>query len=151
MSGPSVKSAIVVEFLTSDGSCVELSRLGPEFLEGQGIPQAQWERPFRVEVMARKSKAGNVYFEYQQACIPLPDGLETKLRIEGCVLEPQSVRSSGSGNPTREFRGHLSISGVPYAATAFITRGRKPFWVKVHVQKGGFRKVGSAPQGGRIV
>jgi hypothetical protein len=151
MTGPSPNSTIVVEFLTPAGEPLELSRLGPEFLEGQGIPQAQWERPFRVEVVARTSKAGNVYFEYQQASIPLPDGLDTGLRVEGCLLDAQDMRKSESGNPMRELRGQLSISGLSYTVTAFITQGHKPFWVKVHAQKGAVRKPGAAPQGGRIV
>ena len=107
---------------------------------------------FRVEVDARRSKAGNVYFEFQQAAVPLPHGLDTSVRVEGATLDGSDVRPSQSGHPTREFRGGVSLSGTSYVVTAFITQGKRPYWVKVHAHKGTSapRAEPGKPQGGRI-
>lgn len=150
--GPSDSSTIMLEFLRRDRSALVLNDLGVEFLTANGIPMAQWERPFRIEIEARRSKAGNVFFEYQQASVPLPDGLDTELRVEGRLLEPADVKPSQSGHPTRRFTASIQISGLEYAVTAFVTEGKKPYWIKVHAQKGaaGKRAPAGAPEGGRI-
>jgi hypothetical protein len=150
--GPSYDSTILVEFVAPDGTAVTLNDLGVEFLEAHGIPMAQWERPFRIEVEARRSKAGNVFFEYQQASVPLPHGLDTRLRVEGRELDPSEVRPSQSGHPTRRLMGVTNVSGLPYTITAYVTQGKKPYWIKVHAQKGARTPQSDvgAPQGGRI-
>jgi hypothetical protein len=142
----------MVEFLSPELEAVLLADLAPAFLESNGVPLAHWDRPFRIEVSAKLSKAGNVYFEYQQAVVPLPHGLDTKLRVEGAVLEADEIRPSQSGHPTRRHQGTTNISGVVYAISAFVTEGKRPFWVKVHAQKGRSSALAdpAAPQGGRF-
>jgi hypothetical protein len=48
--------------------------------------------------------------------------------------------------------GVTNLSGVPYTITAYLTKGKMPYWVKVHAQKGarGTQTTPRAPQGGRI-
>lgn len=144
---------LLIEFLRRNGEPLHLADLGVDFLTTLGIPMAQAHRPFRVEAEPKTSKAGNTYYDYAQRLIPLPDGLETRLRVGGVEVSFDPERVSQSGNPTREGRTIVMIDGIQYEVTAYISRTRQPFWVKVHAHKAAGRKRDGGPliSGGRIV
>lgn len=146
--------SVLVEFLRPDGSAVTLADLGLDFLKEHGLPLTSVERPFRVEVEGKQSKAGNTYYSYEHSHVTLPDGLETKVRINGVLAEMGPEKESKAGNPTRAGKAELVIASIPYEAIVYLTKGARPYWIKVHVQKSP-RNKGAAGQsrlaGGRIV
>ncbi len=147
-------TALLIEFLRRDGDPLQLADLGVDYLTEIQLPLARAQRPFRVEAEPQLSKKSNVYFEYQQAGVPLPDGLETRLRVGGVEVKFGEERKSQAGNPTREGKTVITVDDMPYEVTAFFTKARQHFWIKVHAQKASGRAV-SGPRkpivGGRIV
>jgi hypothetical protein len=139
-------SGVLVEYLRSDGEPLLLADLGVDYLNHLGIALAQASRPFRVEAKPLVSKKGNTYFEYQQAGVPLPDGLETRLRVGGVDLVMGPERQSQSGNPTREARSVITVGEIAYDVTAYLTKAKQNYWVKVHAQKSSGRS-GAAARG----
>lgn len=147
-------SDVLVEYLRRDGTTMLLADLGIDYLQRLGIALVQAGRPFRVEPEEKTSKKGNTYFEYQQGGIPLPDGLETRIRVGGVELTMGPERQSKSGNPLREGKCVISVGGVAYDVTVYITKTREPYWVKVHAQKASAHSSTSARTpiiGGRLV
>jgi len=141
----------IVSFHHPSGDVVTWGELDPEFLRASGIGPAAWDRPVRVELVAQRSKRGNTFFSYEQRRLPLPDGLETEIRLDG-ALEADKVSESKRGNATRRHHGTLSIGGTPYDAVGYVAKSRSPYWVKVHVQKAvGRRGSAAEPRGGRFV
>lgn len=143
---------LLLEFLRSSGDPVTLADLGLEFLEANGLPMSNAVRPFRVEVEPRQSKKGNTYYSYEHAKVPLPDGLDTLLRVGGEVLDFGPPRLSQAGNLTREGRARITHHGLDYDVLAYLTEGSKPYWIKVHAQKApGKKPTKPGLVGGRIV
>jgi len=130
-----VSDAIVVEVFHPDGAPVGLLELGFEFLERMGIPNTKWERPLRIEVPGKISKAGNVYFDFSMTGIPLPEGIDTFVTVESASVEFGSERLSSSGNPTK--RGHATFDyrGSLYEATVYLTKGKRGTFIKVHAHR----------------
>lgn len=146
--------APILAFHHPDGSVVTLGELDPQFLAESGIGPSAWERPFRVEIQPQVSKRGNTFFSYEQGGIPLPDGLETELRIDGERIHPSEVSASKRGNPTRQHTGSVTVGIQAYDVTAYVARTRSSFWIKVHLQVASKRpQLGRAnePRGGRLV
>lgn len=145
-------SPLLLEFLRPDGSTVTLADLGLEFLEANGLPMMNAVRPFRVEVEPRTSKKGNTYYSYEHAKVPLPDGLDTQLRVGGELLDFEAPRLSQSGNLTREGRARITHGSLDYDVLAYLTEGKAPYWIKVHAQKApGKKPTKPGLVGGRIV
>lgn len=145
-------SCPIVTFHHPSGDAVTWGELDPEFLRASGIGPSSWDRPVRVELVAQRSKRGNTFFSYEQGRLPLPDGLETEIRLDGVALEADEVGESKRGNPTRRHHGTLTIDGTPYDAVGYVAKSRSPYWVKVHVQKAvGRRGSVAEPRGGRFV
>ena len=143
---------LLVEYLHPDESPITLAELSLDFLEANGLPIANAGRPFRVEVEPRTSKKGNTYYSYDHGKVPLPDGLDTVLRVGGEVVAMEPSHLSQSGNPTRPGRATISHGGLRYDVTVYVTEGTAPYWVKVHAQKAaGQTRSKTGPAGGRIV
>lgn len=146
--------SLLIEFLRKDGQPLQLIDLGLDYVGSLGLPVANANRPFRVEAAAKTSKKGNAYFDYSQARVPLPDGLDTRMRVGGVELVFGTVRESQKGNPLREGTTVVTLGEIPYDVTAYLTRTGESFWVKVHAHKatGRVREAPGAPiSGGRIV
>ncbi|MBI4218731.1 MAG: hypothetical protein HY682_01210 [Chloroflexi bacterium] len=142
----------IVTFHHPSGEPVTWGEFDPAFLRANRIGPSSWERPVRVELVAQQSKQGNTFFNYEQGGVPLPDGLETELRLDDLTLRADEVGKSKRGNPTRRYHGMLTIAGIQYEIIGYVTKTRSSYWVKVHVQKVA-RGGGSAaePRGGRFV
>lgn len=67
--------------------------------------------------------------------IPLPDGLNTILRLEGNLLTFGSEEKSKSGNPTRKARTDLLIGGQIYIVEGYLTHGKSGYYVKTVAHK----------------
>ncbi len=144
---------LLIEYFRPDGQPLRLVDLGLEFIESAGLPLANVQRPMRVEAEAKTSKAGNTYFEYEHAALPLPDGLNTVLRVDGTTVTMQAEHLSGSGNPTRKGQDVIAVDGIDYEVTVYLTKGKKPYWVKVHAHKArkNAQQAKGSLSGGRIV
>lgn len=143
---------LLVEYLHPDGSPLTLAELSLDFLEANGLPLANASRPFRVELEPQTSKKGNTFYSYEHGKVPLPDGLDTVLRVGGVVVTMAATHLSQSGNPTRQGVATVEHGGLRYDVRVFLTEGAKPFWVKVHAQKAaGKARSKASPAGGRIV
>jgi len=145
---------LLIEYLRKNGEPLLLAELGVDFLKVLGLPMAQAQRPFRVEATPKVSKAGNTYYDYIQQSVPLPDGLETRMRVGGVEVTFGPERESQKGNPTREGNTVVALGDTPYEVTVYLSRSKQPYWVKVHAHKasGSKRSAPGGPiSGGRIV
>ena len=123
---------VVVDLLNADASPVTHGDLNPEFLQSLGINHVIPDKPFRVAVDKKMSKAGNAYYEYTQNHIPLPNGLQSFVRIEGVVIAMGKIKpSKTSKNPTREGEAIIVIGSQLYDVTAYLTETKSGFYVKV--------------------
>ncbi|MFN8176411.1 MAG: hypothetical protein U0167_00630 [bacterium] len=154
---PNAPDKITVEFLDSSLASIHLIDLGPDFLHANGIDNVTPDRPFKVAVERKTSKAGNAYYEYSQNGVPLPTGLATFLRVEGAVVPFGKARPSKSGHPTKEGMTEIVVGGVLYKVIAYLTEGKTPFYVKVVAHKKpstpdeSLRKAQMSPRGGEII
>jgi hypothetical protein len=147
---------IVVEFLRSSGEPVRLIDLGAEFLNANNVDHTEVNKPFRVAITKKASKAGNAFYDYFQNGVPLPDGLATFIRVEGAIVPMGKIRPSQKGYPTRDGVTKIVVGGLVYKVTAYITESRAPYYVKVIAHKqpdpnGNTSKTQNAPWGGKIV
>ena len=152
----SAPQSILVEFLNAAGSAIKISHLGTAFVSELGLDSSSViDRPFRVAVDKKQSKAGNAYYEYWQNGLPLPDGLGTNFRVQGMPINMSTVRPSKSnGYPTREGQAKIIIDGETYEVTLYLTEGKHPYYVKVIAHKMSSVKKGEPkikPTGGSIV
>jgi len=132
---------LLVEFLHPDSNPIDLLDLGFEFLEREKVPQTRWERPFRLELFAVYSRAGNPLYDYSLSKVPLPDGLDTRLRIEGSEVEFGEEHASDAGNPTRSAKTTIYVEGVKFNVVCYLTKTEHPYYVKVTaMQAGGKRR-----------
>lgn len=127
--------SIVIDFLTSAGTPVMLAALGESFLEAMNLKNVPSDKPFRVQVLKKKSTADNAYYDYSQNNVALPDGLQTLIRAEGVVLPMGSTKPSKSGLPTRTGKATIMVGTQQYNVTAYITKSRRPYYIKVVANK----------------
>ncbi|MBA3708816.1 MAG: hypothetical protein H0W83_08375 [Planctomycetes bacterium] len=156
MADASIPDQITLEFYRSNGDVARLIDMGLEFLKANAIDPSRHNNPFRVGIEKRPSKAGNMYFEYSQNALPLPDGLNTFIKIEGTVIPMGSTRPSGKGYPTREGQTTILVGSTVYMVTAYLTEGKVGYYVKVHAHKKpsaskSMLKAQMAPKGGSIL
>lgn len=149
-------NSIRLEFLNSNGEPVRLIDLGSQFLDQMSVPPSKFSAPFQVHVEKKESKAGNDYYDYSQNSVPLPDGLNTFLRLEGSVIPMGKTHPSKNGFPTREGHAQVLVGSTLYKVTAYITEGKSPYWIKVVAHKNpdlneNIKKAQVAPRGGKIV
>jgi hypothetical protein len=145
---------LLVEFLRPNGEPLRLEELGAAFVKAQGIAPGDGRRPFRVALEVKKSRLGNSFFQYEQHGVPFPDGLNTQVRVGGVAVQMGDERPSLRGFPTREGGAPVTVGGMPYTTTVFITKGRTPYYVRVVVHKAPGAARGSTskkPKGGQIV
>lgn len=152
----SIPNDVLLEFLNSNGEPVRLIDLGSEFLDQMQIPPSRYGSSFRVQIEKKTSKAGNDYYNYYQNGVPLPDGLNTFLKLDGTVIPMGKTRPSQSGFPTREGHTQVLIGTTVYKVTAYLTEGKSPYWIKVVAHKApdteaNLKKAQSAPRGGQIL
>ena len=145
-----------LEFLNSNGEAVRLIDLGSQFLDQMQIPPSRFSAPLQIQIEKKESKAHNQYYDYSQNGLPLPDGLQTFLKIEGSVIPMGKAHPSKNGYPTRGGHAHVLLGATVYKVTAYITEGKNPFWIKVlaHVlpnNSENIKKAQIAPRGGHIV
>jgi hypothetical protein len=148
-----IGSAPLVGFLHPLGTAVMIGELDSDFLSSASLGPSSWERPLRVELEPKLSKRGNTFFDYEQV-LPLPDGLDTFVSINGATLDAGSIGTSQRGNPTRKHVGTVDIAGKAYDVTCFVTAAKKGCWVKVHAQVASARGAttrAESPKGGRLV
>jgi hypothetical protein len=157
MAADQYPDSIAIEFLTGEMQPISLRDLGEQFLLENGIDLAAADRPFRIAVEQKHSKAGNVFYEYSQHGVPLPDGLNTYIRVEGVVIPMGRIRpSKQKGYPTREGTAEIVLGATLYKVTAYLTEGKSPFYVRLVAHKKpsagqGLKKAMKRPRGGRIV
>ncbi len=146
-------NTLLIEYLRADGGPLRVADLGVDFMESSQVPLANAERPLRVEAAGKLSKAGNLYFAYEHRCLPLPDGLETVLRVAGTVVTMNTERVSPAGNPMRDGSVQIDIGGTAYEVSVILTKGKKPYWVKLHAMKASAnpRPAAGGLIGGKIV
>lgn len=147
---------ILVEFIRASGEEIRLIDLGADFLSTYGIDLNNLNKPFRIAVAKKSSKAGNAFYDYSQNAVPLPDGLASFIRVEGAIVPMGKIRPSQKGYPTREGTTQIIVGGMVYKVTAYLTESRSPYYVKVIAHKqpereANIRKAQNAPRGGRIV
>jgi hypothetical protein len=145
--------APVVGFFHPQGNAVLIGELDADFLSKSSLGPSSWERPLRVELEPKLSKRGNTFFDYEQV-LPLPDGLETLVAINGTSLTASEIGESQRGNPTRRHAGTAEIAAKVYEVTCFVTDSKKGFWVKLHAQIASSRSPAAPaelPKGGRLV
>jgi len=126
------------------------------FLDQHHVPPSRYTAPLQVQVEKKESKAGNGYYDYSQNGVPLPDGLNTFLKLEGTVIPMGKARPSKNGYPTREGQAHVLLGSVVYKVTAYLTEGKDPYWVKVVAHKlpnstENIKKAQTAPRGGKLI
>ncbi|MGI8980889.1 MAG: topoisomerase DNA-binding C4 zinc finger domain-containing protein [Pirellulaceae bacterium] len=126
---------LLIEYLRPNGEPLRFVDLGTAFMESEKIPLSNALRPVRDEADERLSKRGNVFFDFARCEFPLPDGLNTVLRIRGTTVSMNVERLSEAGNPRREGKTFVVINDVNYEVAVFLTKGRNPFWVKVNAHK----------------
>ncbi|MCL4686405.1 hypothetical protein KJ059_16830 [Myxococcota bacterium] len=146
--------SLLIEYLRPDGEPLLLTDLGFESLEALGIPLVQANRPFRVAAEGKTSKKGNTFFDYEQGKLSLADGLETRLRVGGVELVFGPEQPSQKGNPTRKATTIVLVGDLDYEVTAYLTKTRDRFFVKVHAHKATGKRsaANSTPiSGGRII
>ena len=129
----SAQEHIVVELLRPDATALKYNDLGFEFLEENKITNKNM--PFKVSVEKKKSKEGNVYYDYSQQSLLLPDGLSTLVRVENCIVSVGQIYKSKSGNPTKKGIVEISLNEIPYRITTYITESKNPYFVKVIAHK----------------
>lgn len=147
---------IIVEFLNAAGSPINIKDLGTQFIVGLGLEESSIiNKPFRIGIDKKLSKAGNAYYDYWQNGVPLPDGLATNFRVQGMPITFGKVRPSKSnGYPTREGHANIVIDGDTYEITAYLTESKHPFYVKIIAHKISSVKLGKPqikPAGGTIL
>lgn len=108
----------LLTFQHPSGEVVTWGEFDPGFLRASGIGPISWDQPMRVELLEQQSKLGNIYFSYEQNGLPLPDGMETEICLDGVRLQAGQVGQSKRGNPTRCYLGTLLIGGLAYEVTA---------------------------------
>lgn len=122
---------LLIEFLRRDGEPLLLSDLGMDYLDSLSLPLSRSHRPFRVEAEPRTSSRGYVHFDYQQGGIPLPDGLETRLRVGGVEVRLGTERTSQAGNRGREGSSVVQLGDRPFEVRVYLSRTAKQFWISV--------------------
>lgn len=148
MEPATLQDDLILEFQAPDGRAILLGDLGADFMRDNGLHAARQNDPLRIAIEPRTSKAGNTYYEYMQNGLPLPQGLDTRLVLEGEPVEMGPTRPSKNGHPTREGTAEIELDGTAYLVRAYITQGRYPYWVKVIAHKEPSK---SPSQGGRFV
>ncbi|MBU0899403.1 hypothetical protein KKB54_01090 [bacterium] len=152
---PLAPSQIAVEFLNPQGQPLNISDLGSEFMNANGIDLSVGNRPFQIAIEKRDSKAGNSFYEYSQNGVPFPDRLSTFIRVEGAIVPFGRIHPSHNGYPTREGTTQVIIGGVLYKVTVYLTEAKTPYFVKVIAHKkpesSGITKAQLSPRGGKIV
>ena len=128
---------MLVEFLHPDETPVMLLDMGFSWLESQKVPMERWERSFRIELSPLLSRGGNTIYELSMPSTPLPDGLDTRLRIQGVVVGFDEERLSQSGNPTRPAREKVYVGADPYNVIVYLTKPDKPYHVKITATRAG--------------
>jgi hypothetical protein len=141
---------ILLEYLSKDLAPIRLKELGVEFLEANGVEPDMYENPFRIGIEHKPSKAGNLFYEYKQYSVPLPDGLMTHLRLENAVI-PLKKTVSKSGHPMMKGDMEIVIGGVLYLAKAYISQTKEPYYVSVVAHKKPVKTVKKTPTGGKFV
>jgi hypothetical protein len=147
---------MTLEFLYSTGEPIRLIDLGTTFLNENHIESSNYSNPFRIAIHTKESRAGNAYYEYSQNGLPLPDGLNTFLKIEGAVIPFGKTRPSKNGYPTREGQTQVLMGNTMYKVTAYITEAKLPFYVKIVAYRkpdssSNITKAQKAPKGGHII
>jgi hypothetical protein len=148
--------SICLEFLRSTGEPLKFIDLGADFLRDHNIPAQSYSSQFKISMVPKDSKAGNVYYDFSQSAIPFPDGLATWIRLDGTVIPMGKIRPSKSGHPTREGAANILIGGILYDVTAFLTESKSPFYIKIIAHKvpdrsANIKKAQAAPKGGHFV
>ncbi len=156
-SDPSMPDALKIELLHPDGSAVLLRELGAEAMAALGISSQAGDRPLIMEVEAQISKAGNTYYDFWQNALPLPDQLDTRIKVDGNEVRFGPAHNSRRGNPTRRGTLRMDVAGVPCDVDTYLTVSPKPMYLKVVVRKARGPKPSAdipageiAPRGGRI-
>lgn len=85
-------SSFTVEFLRPDGNPLRYIDAGFEFIEADGIPLANAERPIRLESDDSTHVVIDLFGNHQSAAMPLPDGQSTTMRIVGEKLPMMTQR-----------------------------------------------------------
>ncbi len=116
------------------GQPIEWGELDFDYLQENGIAAIRWEQPMRLALEPRTSHRGNTFYSCECSGLPLPDGLDTALRIDRVPFMEVSRGKSKRGNPTVRLTCSLELHSRRYEATAFLTRGRRGLWIKVHAQ-----------------
>ena len=156
-SATTAPDAITLEFLDTNLGPVQLLDLGRDFLDAARIDARDARRPFRIALERKDSKAGNHFYDYSQNGVPLPDGLNTYLRLEGAIIPMGRIHPSKTNkHPTREGTAEIVVGGVVYKVTAYLTEGKTPFYVKVLAHKkpnttAAMSKARQTPKGGRLI
>jgi hypothetical protein len=149
---------ITLEFLDTSLNPVLLMDLGAEFLNSNQTDSSGANRPFRVAIDRKKSKAGNSFYEFSQNGVPLPDGLNTFLKLEGAVIPMGRIHASQkSKNPTREGNAEIVVGDLVYKVTAHLTEGKSPFYIRLVAHKKpnasakNLVKARQKPRGGKLI
>lgn len=147
---------IVLDFLSAAGTPINLFELDSSFIHALGLtPAFRGNKPFRVAIQKKQSKAGNAYYEYWQNGVPLPDGLMTLLKVEGVVIPMGKTHPSKSNNyPTKEGVATIRVGNDSYEVTAYLTEGKQPYYVKIiaHRRSSATTRTGQVkPRGGTIL
>ncbi|WP_339096285.1 hypothetical protein WDJ50_03055 [Deinococcus sp. VB142] len=130
-----VPENIQLEFLRPDGTALTFRELSDEFCRTNGIEGDRKDSPVRVAIASKTSQAGNIFYDFSMNGMPLPDGLNTILRLEGNILSFGPEAKSKNGNPTRKARADILVGGQLYISEGYLTQGKNGYYVKAVAHK----------------
>jgi hypothetical protein len=142
-------SGITLEFLHPDGRPVLIKELAETFRLANGLDDTRNDQPIQISVDGKISQAGNLYYDFSITGFPLPDGLNTLIRAENNLLPFGPTGSSKAGNPTRKSRAEIIIRDSLYVVEAYISKGKKDFYIKMIAHKKAAQSV--KPRGGGFI
>lgn len=122
---------LLVEYFRIDGSPLTLLDLGSGHLHAQGIPLSNAMRPLRDEVDPIRSQRGKLYFDFERARLPLPDLLETRIRINGIDVAMGETRKTASGNSYREGTVAIKAEGISFDVSVYMSLSQRWCWLRV--------------------
>ena len=148
----SMPDSILVEFFHPSGEEVKLIELGKIFLSNLNIGLGSGQKPFNIAVQKRSSSKNNAYYNYVQNAVPLPDGLQTTLKVENVPIPFGEICNSQKSNPQRSGIAYIQLGNAVYEVTAYITQTKNPFYIHVIAKKAAkILALQTTPKGGVIV
>lgn len=126
---------VVVEFLRPSGSEVKLVELGGAYLLKLHIKSEDTHKPFCMAVPKQRSSKDNAFYNHKENAVPLPDGLQTLVKVQNVIIPMGEIDYSKKNNPQRSGVAQIQLGKTVYEVTAYITQTKHPFYIYLIVRK----------------